>query len=443
MNRVTGALLMATVLTLTFVPAAPGQAMPRRLSFSDVATAALQSNLHLRAASFDVAVAQAQLAQARSGRLPQVTVSGSYTRTQEQAGQVLSFPNPFGTVPPVITATLPVPDPNLVVLRASLQYPLYSGGRLESQIALAEANLRGARATFARMAHQVVFSAQQAYLQTLLAAESMGAAQRALEQADESLRVARARLQAGAAPEFDVLQAEVAVANARQGLVRAETAAQNAHSSLNALLNLPLDTPLAPTDTLEARPVPGTLASVLERALRDRPELGELRARMDAARASIVLASSGGRPGVVLGTGYDMSGAPNSLNGAWSVTLAVTLSLYDGGITRERVREAELRVQQLQVLEAETKQRIALEVRQVWLTLEQAGAELVAAAMGVTQAREAARIATVRYQAGVGTSLEILSAQATLAQAEFGLASARFSQNLARIQLILAAGGAL
>jgi len=61
----------------------------------------------------------------------------------------------------------------------------------------------------------------------------------------------------------------------------------------------------------------------------------------------------------------------------------------------------------------------------------------------VRQAREATRIAAVRYQEGVGTSLEILSAQATLAQTEFGLASARFYQYLARIQLILAAGGSL
>ncbi len=129
------------------------------------------------------------------------------------------------------------------------------------------------------------------------------------------------------------------------------------------------------------------------------------------------------------------------MNGAWSATLAVTLSLYDGGITRERIREAGLRLEQLKVLESERKQRIELEVRQAWLALEQVGAELTAASAGVGQAREAARIAGLRYQAGVGTSLELLTAESTLAQAEFGLSSARFNQNLARIQLILATGG--
>ncbi len=320
MNQRLGALMIATALALVQVRPAPGQPAPRSLSFAEVATAAVQDNLQLRAASFEVAVAQAQLAQAHGGKMPQATLSGSYARSQERPGQTLSFTNPFGPSPSVITVTLPSPDPNLLVLRLGLHYPLYTGGRLESQIALADANLRGAQAVFQRTTQQIVFSTQQAFLVALLAAEDLTAAQQALEQADESLRVARARLQTGAAPEFDVLQAEVAVANGQQGRVRAQTAVRNAHASVNALLNLPMDTPLSLTDTLDPKPVPGTLASAVARAL---------------------------------------------------------------------------------------------------------------------------RIAGVRYQAGVGTSLELLTAQSTLAQAEFGLSSARFNQNLARIQLILVTGGSL
>ncbi len=442
MRRVTGVILFA-VLALTFAPAAQGQPAGRRLAFAEVATATLQNNLQLRVAMLDVAVAEAQLAQARGAKNPQVSVSGSYTRSQERPGQTLTFPNPFGPTPPEITVTLTPPDPNMLAVRLGVEFPLYTGGRLEAQIALAEANLHGARAVFARTAQLVVFSAEQTYLQILLAQENVTAARRTLAQAEESLRVARARVQAGAAPEFDMLQAEVAVAGARQGLVRAQTAVQNAQAELNALLNLPLATSLDPTDTLEPRPVPGTLEAAIARATRERPELAELRARMDAARAAIDLAASGARPNVVLGAYYDVGGSPSNLSGAWSVTLAVTLSLSDGGITRERIREAELRLEQLKVLEAQTKQRIELEVRQAWLALDQAAAEVTAATSGVEQGREAARIAGVRYQAGVGTSLELLSAQAALAQAELALASARFNQNVGRVRLILAAGGSL
>ena len=442
-HRTIGAILTALLIAAAVPAGTFAQPAARRVSFAELAGTVTQSNLQLRASALDVAVAEAQLAQARAGRQPQVAASGSYTRVQQQAGQTISFANPFGPSPPVISFTLPPPDPNIYAARLALQFPLYTGGRLESQIALAEANLRGARAVFARAQQQILFSAQQLYLQALLGHENVTAAQRALTQANESLRVANARVSTGAAPQFDNLQAQVAVANAEQGVVRARTSVAAAQTGLIATLNLTQDTPLEFTDTLEPRPVPGTLRDAIVRALRDRPEFAELQSRLAAAQASIDLAASGGRPNVTISGGYDVgnaNGAAASVSGGWSITLSATLSLYDGGITRERIREAQLRMEQLKVLDAHTRQQVELEVRQAWLALEQAAGELLAAARAVDQGREAARLAGVRYQAGVGTQLELLSAQASLAQAELGLASARFSQNLARIQVILAAG---
>jgi len=443
MHRTTAIVLIALILTVALPAGTSAQPASRRLSFAELATTVMQNNLQLRAAALDVAVAEAQLAQARTGRLPQVAVSASYTRAQEQAGQTISFPNPFGPSPPVISFTLPPPSPNIYAARLALQFPLYTGGRIESQIALAEANLRGAQAVFARSQRQILFSAQLLYLQALLGQENVTAAQRALNQANESLRVANARVSTGAAPQFEALQAQVAVANAEQEAVRARTSVATAQTSLNASLNQAQDASLELTETLEPRPVPGTVQDAIARALRDRPELAELQSRIAAAQAGIELAGSGGRPNVNVSAGYDVgnsNGMATSISGGWSITLGVTLALYDGGITRERIREAQLRVEQLKVLDAHTRQQVELEVRQAWLALQQAAGELLAATKAVEQGREAARLAGVRYQAGVGTQLELLSAQTSLAQAELGLASARFSQNLARIRSILATG---
>jgi outer membrane protein TolC len=356
-------------------PRVTAQPAARRLAFVDVAIAVVQNNLELRAAAFEVAVAGAQLAQARGGRLPQVHLSASYARTQEGPGQTLSFPNPFGPTPPVITITLPPPDPNISAARLAVQYPLYTGGRLEAQIALAEANVRGAQAVFERTKQQVASSAEQIYLQALLGQNSAAAAQRALDQARESLRMAQARVRAGAAAQFDVLQAEVAVANAEQALVRAQTSVGSAAADLSAALNLPLDTAFAFTDTLTPRPVDGTLVAAIAQALRVRPDLQAVRSRIEAAQASIDLAASGGRPTVSLGAGYDLgnsNGMATGISGSWSVTLGVILSVFDGAVTRERIREAQLRLEQLKAQEAQLTQQVELEVRQAWLALASA-----------------------------------------------------------------------
>src|SRR3972149_12341087 len=122
MRRVTGVILFA-VLALTFTLPAR-----RRLAFAEVATTALQNNLQLRVALLDVAVAEAQLAQARGAKNPQVSVSGSYTRSQEQAGPTLTFPNPFGPTPPEITVTLKPPDPNMLAGRLGGGVPPDTGG---------------------------------------------------------------------------------------------------------------------------------------------------------------------------------------------------------------------------------------------------------------------------------------------------------------------------
>jgi len=416
-------LVLGTVLFASVVLPAIAQAPSRRVSFADVATAVVDNNLQLRAAAFDVAIARAELVQAQGARTPQTALAGSYTRTQQQ-------PNP-------------AIDPNLYSAGVNVTYPLTTGGRLEAQEALARANLQGAQATYDRTRQQLVFGARQLYFQGLLASENVAAARRALNAANESLRVAHARYGAGAASQFDVLQAEVAVANAEQLMVQAQAGVGTAQASLNATLNLPQDTSLELTDTLTPRPVTTTLDAAIAQGLLDRPDLLALRSRIVAAQAGIALAASGTQPTVGLGAGYGVSNASGQapfVYGIWSVTLSATMAIFDGGITEAKVREAQYQVDQLRTREAQTRQQVELDVRLAWLGLDQAAGRLAAATKAVEQGRESSRLAAARYGAGVGTQLELLSAQSALAQAELSLAAARFDQNVARIQLILATG---
>ncbi len=365
-------LVLGTVLFASVVLPATAQAPSRRVSFADVATAVVDNNLQLRAAAFDVAIARAELVQAQGARTPQTALAGSYTRTQQQ-------PNP-------------AIDPNLYSAGVNVTYPLTTGGRLEAQEALARANLQGAQATYDRTRQQLVFGARQLYFQGLLASENVAAARRALNAANESLRVARARYGAGA---------------------------------------------------LTPRPVTTTLDAAIAQGLLDRPDLLALRSRIVAAQAGIALAASGTQPTVGLGAGYGVSNASGQapfVYGIWSVTLSATMAIFDGGITEAKVREAQYQVDQLRTREAQTRQQVELDVRLAWLGLDQAAGRLAAATKAVEQGRESSRLAAARYGAGVGTQLELLSAQSALAQAELSLAAARFDQNVARIQLILATG---
>ncbi|MBI4277159.1 MAG: TolC family protein [Armatimonadetes bacterium] len=408
-------------------PPSPAQA----ITLIDAVTRALQQNLQLQVAAYEVTIARQVLEQARAGKSGQASLVTSYTRTNEKSTTIIVS----GT-----TVTIPTP-PESYVARISMQYPLYTGGRLEAQIALAEASLRGAEATLERTRQTIVLATRQAYYQLLLARAQEGTTQRLLAQAEGNLSAALARVQAGTAPRFDALQADVSVAAARQQVVRSQTAVALARQSLAALLNLPLDASLEPQETLRVVPVRADLQSLLDQALRARPELVELQARVAAAAAARDVAASGGRPTVAVAAGPDLIGASaGSLSFGWSVNLALTLNVFDGGITAARVKETEARLEQLRASEAQLRQSIALEVRQGWLSLRAAEAELEASTRGVEQAQEALRLANVRYGAGVTTNLEVLSQQSALSQAESNHTLALFNYNLAVAQIERATG---
>ena len=432
---------MLTLLVAIAETAAAQPRAPRALTVTDALTIGLRDNQQLRVAAFEVAITRAQLAQARGLKAGTVTAQASYTRVPD-TGPITIFFVSHGVIHTII---LPAPSPNLFDLRLVLQYPLYTGGRIESQIALAEASVKGAEAALERLKLQIIHDVRQAYYRLLLAQVGAEVADRTVALAAESLRVARARVAAGAAARFDEVQADVNLATARQSQVRARTAIAQASHALAALLNLPLDTPLDLRDGFNTQPVTTPLDRLIARALETRPELAELRARQAAAQAAIALAESGAKPTVGLNAAanYGNSGglfAGTIASGGWSVTLAATLNLFDGGITRERIKEAQLRLEQLKAAEALQRQGIELEVRLAYLPLQSAREELAGADALVTQAREALRIATVRFEAGVGITLEVLTAQTNASQAEVARAQALYAYSAALAALERAVG---
>jgi len=438
------ALILVPVLLAAVIPAAAqdqAQLQPTPLSLLEALRLALQQNQQLKVAAFEVAVARAQLAQVRAGGAIQGNAQASYARTQE--GVSTSIPISGGPGGEVIT--IPASAPNIYDARLVLLYPLYSGGRVEAQIAMAEANLKGAEATFERIRQQIIFTIRQAYYQLLLAQAGLDSANHSVTQAAENLRVARARVASGVSPKFDEVQADVALATARQAQVRARNGLAQGMQALNGLLNLPLQTPLTPTNPFIVSVVETPLDRLVSQALETRPELAEVRARQAAAQAGIQLAESGARLNLGLSGAFDYSntsgfGPGPQLSSTWSVALAATLNVSDGGLTKDRVDEARQRLEQLKAAEVQQRQVIELDVRQSYLNLQSAREELTGADALQAQAAEALRIANVRFAAGVGTSLEVLSAQAASSQAEVAKAQAFFTYNVARAALVRAVG---
>jgi outer membrane protein TolC len=126
--------------------------------------------------------------------------------------------------------------------------------------------------------------------------------------------------------------------------------------------------------------------------------------------------------------------------------LGVTLPIFDGGLARERLREAQGVVAGAEVSRRQATDLVQVDVQQAYILLVQARDRVAVSDVEVAQAQESYRLAIVRYNAGVsqqpGVSpqLEFSNAQNALALAQSNHINALYDYNNARAQLDRAVG---
>jgi outer membrane protein TolC len=429
------------------IPQVPTLA-PRPLTLSAAIATGLRNNFQTRVAALGVAISREQLREAVAQEAVTVGGTTSFTANSVSGGAPLagtiSIPGSGITNQSFTTTGLTGSGTSstLTTFGLSLRYPLYTGGALESQVTIAQANATLAEAQFITSAQQVVLSVRQAYYAARAAQANVEAAQRAVDAARENVRVTGARVRVGSSPQFDLLQAEVQLAQSEQVLTQARTGLAQGQQTLAATLVVPLAT----TFTLESQTslpqVPADVDGLIQQALRIRPEITAALASERAAEAAIDLAASGLRPNVTITGGPQIQTTDPTnrdvVNFAGTITL--TLAILDGGLTDAKVAEARARLAQSKVSEEQTRQQVELDVRNAYLALGNAADLLRSALSAQAAATEALRIANVRFQAGVGTQLEVVTAVQNAATADSNVVQAGFQYFLAYAQLDRAVG---
>lgn len=422
---------MAVVMAATAVSGALGEdtavLILNPLQAGDLAA---QTALAVQSAAQGVRQAEAAVAQAAAG-----------------SGLSLSLNAVYGRMGPIPTAqlgeqTVTLGNPRITQYSASATQPLYTGGRVQHAVRAARFSVDAAEEQVETTRRAFRLAAQQAAYQVLRAQELAGVAHRQTEANREHLRLAQAMLEAGTVAQFEVIQAETQLAQSEGAEIAAQTAVQQALAALRQILALDQTRPLqiVPSTDPITRP-PGDLPTLIEQAWEHRPELAALGAQVRAAEAQLQLAKAGLNPTLALRGEYSKSEASLFTSGTnWQIVLGASKPILDGGLTRSQVSGAEARLKQAQLALDAEKQQIALDVTQPYLSLDQATKQLQVATQGVVNARERARVAQVRFQAGVTTGIEVLDAQTSVAAAEAAQVNANYDLQLALIQLYQAMG---
>lgn len=426
--------------------AAPGVAAaqdptPLRLSLDEARTRAVAASHRLAEARARAAAADEAVAIRDAADRPIVAAQGSYTRTNH----VTEFVVPTsGGVPRVL-----YPDaPDNYRTRLDLQWPIYSGGRIDALERAARAEASAAAADVASAQADLRLEVTRAFWAVVTARATADVLARSLTRSESHVRDVRERFMAGLIPPNEIASAEAQQSRQRMLLIDARNHRALASAELARLIGVDLLQPIEPADVLDASvpsavPLPGLLAEA--RATRN--ERRSLEHRIEAADLQRAAADAGRRPTVAVTGGLDYA-RPNlrifpvaeRWNESWDAGVAVRWPLWDGHRARTEAAQAGRLADAARQRLAEFDSVLALEVQQRLLEIESGRAAIPAADDAVRAAAEARRVVAERYRAGVGTESDVLDADVALLQAELDRTRTLAALRLAEARLDRARG---
>jgi outer membrane protein len=257
------------------------------------------------------------------------------------------------------------------------------------------------------------------------------------------LSIARSQLTAGVGVALDVTRAQSQLANARAQLISARNDRDRSQLDLRRALNLPLDTPIQLTDSLNSVAPAEAIneQATIDVAVRTRPDIRAVDAQLAAAEQQLAAIRASRLPTVGLFGNDGANGiGPNHLLNTYSYGVQVTWPAFEGGRREGQQQEQEAVAREIDIRRRDLRQQVAVDVRGAVLDIASAREQVDAARerqrlaeLEVEQARE-------RFRAGVAGNADVITALGGLNAARTGLIDALAAYQTARIALARAEG---
>jgi len=405
------------------------------LTIDEVRSRALQFNRQYLSAQQDINLSQAEIVKARSGALPSLHLNGYYNRNFKipsffvQAGDETiefktGFKNSFGAT-------------------VSLEQPIWQGGRVINAYLIARMYKRYSEAAANQVKANVIYNAESLFYVTVLRRAQLAVLRQAYEANKANYDVVQKLYSRGMVSEYELLRAEVERDNLLPQIIRAESEVNLADKQLKSFLGIDLTEGIAVVEGEADTAISGlpALAELTRMALKERPEMLQAEELVQIADKAIGVARGGYWPDFSAIAQYDWQSQSDSWtlsenkSESWTAGLRVSFPLFEGWRTHGEVNERKAQYEQAKLARQQTLDDIRLEVEAAYDRLMQAKKSLDIQKTTIAQAEEGLKIANLRYNSGVGTQLEVLSAQTALTDARRARAEALFLFRQARAGL--------
>jgi len=410
-------------------PPVPTPAAGKVLTLEEAVAIALERQPQIQARLGDYEAAKARVDQALAPILPQLGSSWTAARDQTVAQRVRG---------PRLQTNFEWDTST--TLKATLSQKLFDFGKTWAATDTAKANAGSSLEDLELQRDLIVLAVKESYFNMLFSQRLVKVNEQALERAALNLRSAKGFFEVGTQPKSVVTRAEVDVANARLQIIQAKNAVRLARAALNTAMGIRADAPTEVKDILgDQQPFSVDQSQLLTEALGRRPEYRQIKARTEAAEATVRQTFRNFFPDL---TGNAFVGTTRSdMNEIWELGITLSWDIFDGGGKVARYREAQANLQAARERVHALELDISKEVDQAHSSLVETSERIQAAQASVASAEENFRLAQGRFDAGVGTILELTDGQLALTQAlsteaqalsDYRIAIARLERSLGR-----------
>jgi outer membrane protein len=390
---------------------------------------ALDHNFAIRQARERIKEQEGVLVQAYASVLPNVALNSQFQQTDK------TLQEGFG-------AGSPTPNAQSwsVILQAT--QALFAGGKFSAAIHAEKDVREAALYEMQGVINDALLDVRTKFYAVLLDLEQIKVQEQNLELLQQQYKDAKARYDAGSGAQFDLLRAEVAVANGRPPLIQARNTYRVSLEQLRQSLGLVSTGPVSSqtalniTGTLDSVSTQFDLDSALAAAGANRPELLRYARLQSSQEQNIKAAKSNYWPTLNAVGGYEIRkrSFPSYLGDridGWQVGLQSNWAIFDGRATAGRVAQARSQAEQARLTLLDEQLSVEVEVRQAYSSYLEAGELVAASGKTVEQAEEAVREARVRYDAGTATHVDVLQSEVDLTTARTNLIQANYTYNVA------------
>lgn len=385
----------------------------RTITIDDAIELALEHNMQIRNAGYELRISESSIRETRSGFLPRVSVDAQYANNLKLPVIFLPPGSPFGDV-------LEVGTTHNMSMNAQVTMPLYNQS-LITGLSLARANEELSQRIKQATRQEIVTEVQRAYLNVLLTGESLRTLQFSFDRREANLELVRSMHEEGMVPEFDLIRTSVQVENLKPQLRMAENAHTGSRNYLKLLTGVSIDEEIRLLETLEELyssrwdEVPPQL---LERNLVRNPDLLRQEAQLQLARQQLRMSRASYFPSLSLfGVNtYQAQGdqfRPFDYDWINTANIGVSLSvpIFSGFERRYQTQQARIRIEQQESQRAFLKESVAAEYENTLDQMFQARESIQAQKRNLSQAERGYNIARVGYENGTQNLMEVNDAE--------------------------------